>query len=88
MILLKTSAQIKYVKSNRRIDKKYTESFKFESEKLGFKNFLNSQNFLYESISEGPEFIQVKDAYLVKCQPDNKYFMQFDYNNKEWKIIN
>jgi collagenase-like PrtC family protease len=79
---------IKYIKSNKQIDKKYTEAFRFESKKLGFKNFLNSQNLPCESINEGHEFVEMKGAYLVRCQQDNNYFMQFNYENIEWKIIN
>jgi hypothetical protein len=65
----------------------YIQFFQFESEKLGFKQFLNNLNLPCDSINDGPLFVESKQAYLVKCKPNHQYYMQFDYSNNEWKLI-
>jgi hypothetical protein len=77
----------KYNKNTRRNDAEYLQAFQFESEKLGFKHFLNSLNLPCESINDGPEFMEEKQAYLVKCSSSQQYFMQFNYDNNQWKLI-
>lgn len=63
------------------------EDLYFEAEKLGFKQFLNNLNLPCERINDGPEFIEEKQAYLVKCQPNHQYLMRFTYETQEWKLI-
>jgi hypothetical protein len=62
-------------------------SLVFEAEKLGFKQFLNNLNLTCAGIENGPEFIEEKKAYLILCSPNHQYFMQFNYDTFEWKLI-
>lgn len=59
----------------------------FEAEKQGFKKFLNNFGKPCESITDSPAFIEDKQAYLVKCNPNYQYYMQFDYDKKQWNLI-
>ena len=70
-----------------RKDEKYIQAFQFESEKLGFKSFLNDRYLPCEQINDGPEYIRNIQAYLVKCSPLNQYVMGFDYETGEWKLL-
>ena len=65
----------------------YVAAFRFKSEKLGFQHFLQNEGLACESVEGGPIFSEANKAYEVKCQPDQQYLMQFDYNNKTWKLI-
>jgi hypothetical protein len=62
-------------------------SLAFEAEKLGFKQFINNLNLPCAGIENGPEFIEEKKAYLILCSPNHQYFMQFNYDTFEWKLI-
>ena len=64
----------------------YTSNFQYTAEKLGFKNFLQQKNLPCEAVNEGPVFDEEHNAYKVKCLPENKYFMQFNYKTKEWSV--
>jgi hypothetical protein len=77
----------KYNRNTRRNDSEYIQAFQFESEKLGFKHFLNSHNLPCEQVDNGPEFIENVQAYLVKCNPKHQYLMQFNYKTNQWKLM-
>ena len=77
----------KYLTKEQQQDKTYTEEFQFESEKLGFRNFINNQDLPCDSINDSPMFVEENQAYLVKCKPNHQYFIQFNYSTKEWKLI-
>jgi hypothetical protein len=62
-------------------------SLVFEAEKLIFKQFLNDLKLPCEGVENGPEFIEGKKAYLILCSLDHQYFMRFNYDTKEWKLI-
>lgn len=66
----------------------YVESFRYESEKLGFKNFIISQGLPCENIEDGPEYDDANRAYLVKCGNDSNYYMRFDYKANSWSLKN
>ena len=66
--------------------KTYKETFQYESEKLGFKYFLNDKGLPCDSVVQNPEFDHNKEAYLVICSSDKQYYMQFDYDNKQWNL--
>lgn len=63
-----------------------TENARFEAERLGFKSFLNDRGLSCESVDEGPEFIEDRRAYLVKCSSGQQYFMRFNYETNDWEI--
>ena len=67
-------------------NKPYTDNFRYTAEKLGFKTFLHSQNLPCNDISDGPQYDPKKSAYLVKCQPEHSYLMQFDYEINKWNL--
>jgi len=65
----------------------YKKSFQRESEKLGFKYFLNSKGFACESVKHAPPLVDSKEEiYFVKCSSGESYQMQFDYYNKQWNL--
>ena len=64
----------------------YLTSFQYEAEKLGFKHFLNGVDKECESVNYGPEYDHKEEAYLVKCMDDKIYYMEFDYQNRLWKL--
>ncbi len=64
----------------------YKKTFQYESEKLGFKHFLNGIGLTCASVLQSPEFDDKEVAYLVKCNSGEKYYMQFDYGNKQWHL--
>ncbi|MFK7967604.1 MAG: hypothetical protein AB8B68_00305 [Rickettsiaceae bacterium] len=72
---------------NHLSDSHYLQFFQYEAEKLGFKHFLNNADKNCEKVSYGPEFEPEKQAYLVKCKPDQQYFMTFNYQTKTWCLI-
>ncbi len=76
-----------YVERHWKGNKDYTQIFQFESEKLGFKEFLENLGLPCESIKGGPKFREDKNAYEVICQPKGHYFMPFDYEKKEWSVL-
>jgi hypothetical protein len=63
------------------------ESLQYELEKQGFKIFINNLGLPCDKVEEGPEFMEEKQAYLIKCQPAYEYLMLFNYDTKEWKLI-
>jgi hypothetical protein len=78
---------LKYISEKQKINSEYVRAFQFEAEKLGFKHFLNDLKLPCEQVNGGPEFIEAKKAYLVKCVPNHQYHMQFDYKDKKWIIL-
>jgi hypothetical protein len=66
--------------------KTYKETFQQQSEKLGFKYFLNGKGLTCDSVSHSPTFDDREDAYLVVCSAKHKYYLQFDYDNKQWNL--
>ena len=75
----------KYLKERFERDyQTYKKIFQSESEKLGFKYFLNSKGLTCDSVVRSPLFDDKEEAYLVVCSAKHKYHMQFDYDNKQW----
>ena len=66
--------------------KTYKEKFQFEAEKLGFKYFLNDKGLSCDAVQHSPLFDDREEAYLIVCSSDKKYYMQFDYDNKQWDL--
>jgi hypothetical protein len=62
-------------------------ALQFEAEKQGFKEFINGAGLPCTAVSEGPQFVRSKQAYLVQCEPDNQYWMQFNYQNNQWELV-
>ena len=60
--------------------------FQYEAEKLGFKHFLNDAGKNCNSVNYDPEYDHEQEAYLVKYADDISYHMQFDYQNKLWRL--
>lgn len=77
----------KYIPTVLQNDKEYKEEFQFEAEKNSFKRFLNNHQLPYRSIEDGPIFQDAQKAYKVICKPSGTYFIQFNYENKEWKLL-
>ncbi len=76
-----------YVERRWQGNTEYIQIFQFECEKLGFKEFLENLGLPCESIKDGPKFREDKNAYEVICQPKGRYFMQFDYESKNWQVL-
>jgi len=76
----------KYILNKWRTKEAYIINFQYQAEKLGFKSFLNKRNLPCDVLASGPQFNVDKLAYEVKCLPENTYFMQFDYETKEWSV--
>ena len=72
---------------NKRQDKSCVQAFQYEAEKLGFRNFLKQQGLPCERVDYGAEFDPEKEAYLVKCTSSEQYYMQFDYKEKQWNLL-
>lgn len=65
----------------------YLQSFQSESEKLGFKYFLEEHGLSCKSVPHSPQLINSKEnIYFISCSSGEKYFMQFDYDNKQWSV--
>ena len=77
----------KYISEKHKENKLYTQSFQYEQEKLGFKHFLNKQNLPCDYIDEGVLYSNERKVYIVKCNPDHKYYMKFNYDNKVWRVV-
>jgi hypothetical protein len=67
--------------------KKCLYELAFAAEKGGFREFINNLGLPCEAVEESPEFVETKQAYLVKCKPNLQYWMQFNYQTQEWKLI-
>jgi hypothetical protein len=59
----------------------------FAAEKDGFRDFINNSGLPCDTVEESPEFVETEQAYLVKCQPNHQYLMQFNYKTHQWKLI-
>jgi hypothetical protein len=75
----------KYIPTNLQKDSEYTKNFQFKQEKLGFKQFLQQAGKTCNNINDGPEFDPKEDAYLVKCDEQNQYYLVFDYEGERWR---
>jgi len=65
----------------------YKKSFQRESEKLGFKYFLNNKGLACESVKHAPPLVDKKEeVYSVICSSGESYQMQFDYESKQWNL--
>ena len=78
----------KYIDKKQQQDEEYVRAFQFECEKLGFKQFINNHNLPCERIDDGPIFMKANKTYHVICKPKGQYLMQFNYETKEWNLIN
>lgn len=78
---------LKYISAKQKTDSKYIRAFQYETEKLGFKRFLNSHNLPCEEVSGGPIFDANANAYTVTCKPAKQYLMKFDYIAKKWEMV-
>ncbi len=76
-----------YVETRWKGNQDYIQTFQFECEKLGFKEFLENLGLPCESIKGGPKFREDKNAYEVICKPKGRYFMHFDYEKKQWSVL-
>lgn len=76
----------KYNKRKYREYLKYTREYQYESEKLGFKELINSHELECEGIFHGPEYVEKERAYLARCKPKGEYYIKFDYKTKKWSI--
>jgi len=77
----------KYLKEQyQREYESYLLSFQRESEKLGFKYFLESKKLSCETVRYSPIFDDKEQAYLVGCSNDKRYYLQFDYDNRVWNL--
>jgi hypothetical protein len=65
----------------------YIVSYIHESEKLGFKNFLNNKGKDCNQITKGPIFKSEEKGYSVKCDDGNSYKMRFNYKSSEWFVL-
>ena len=77
----------KYISDSRKNDEEYITAFEFESEKLGFKHFLNNHELPCEEVVGGPMFSATHKAYIVTCKPNQEYRMHFNYSTKEWQLL-
>jgi hypothetical protein len=67
--------------------KQCLEELQFIAEKEGFREFINNSGLPCDTVEESPEFVETEQAYLVKCQPNHQYLMQFNYKTHQWKLI-
>jgi hypothetical protein len=67
--------------------KKCLYELAFAAEKDGFREFINNSGLPCDSVEESPEFVETERAYLVKCEPNLQYWMQFNYKTHQWKLI-
>jgi len=65
----------------------YIRPYQYESEKLGFIQFLSDNGKTCSGLDNGPEFNREKRAYEVICKGSNRYFVRFDYKNEAWKMV-
>ena len=77
----------KYIYESWKQHQEYVQSFQFECEKLGFKEFLNNKQLTCKEIEDGPIFSSEKAAYIVNCKPQGQYLMRFNYETKEWNLV-
>ena len=77
----------KYISGPKKDDEEYITAFQFESEKLGFKHFLNNHELPCEEVVGGPMFSATHKAYIVTCKPTLEYRMHFNYSTKEWQLL-
>ncbi|HJK86602.1 MAG TPA: hypothetical protein QKA08_02380 [Candidatus Megaira endosymbiont of Nemacystus decipiens] len=77
----------KYINSDWVSNEIYVREFRFYIEKLGFHRFALKSNLQCDDVKQAPLFVEHKNAYLLKCVPKQTYFLQFDYQDKQWKIL-
>ena len=67
--------------------KQCLEELQFIAEKEGFREFINNSGLPCDAVEESPKFVETEQAYLVKCEPNLQYWMQFNYKTHQWKLI-
>ena len=76
----------KYINPRWRVNELYIREFRFHMERRGFYNLALKNNLKCDYVNEAPLFSKHQNAYLLKCGPQQNYFLQFDYDLKAWKI--
>lgn len=74
------------VKDNA-FDQDFIKGFQFESEKLGFKNFILQAGNNCSGVRHGPEFDESKQAHLLECLHGREYWVKFDPKSKSWNLM-
>ncbi len=77
----------KYVRSQFVEESSYTAHFQYESEKLGFVNFINQHGLSCDAIKDGPVMVPDTETYLAKCANGDIYLFRFHYDQKKWLLI-
>ena len=77
----------KYISSYWVSNEIYVREFRFYIEKLGFHRFALKSNLQCDDVDRAPLFVEHKNAYLLKCGSKQTYFLQFDYQDKRWKVL-
>ncbi|MGC0371380.1 MAG: hypothetical protein DGJ47_000069 [Rickettsiaceae bacterium] len=77
----------KYINPRWRFNELYIRKFRFYMEGQGFYNFALRKGLKCDYVNEAPLFSKPENAYLLKCSPEQNYFLQFDYKQKHWKIL-
>ena len=77
----------KYIAKNLQQDVAYVQEFQYKHEKSGFKQFLNKRKLPCNKINQGVLYNDEKQAYEIKCEPAQEYFMRFDSEKKKWSVL-
>ena len=81
----------KYVPSVYKAESEAYKQFVYDMERLGFANFLTMNGKECQKIDAGPIYSQEFAAYEVRCingeQKFKLLYMQFDYDKKQWSIV-
>lgn len=60
--------------------------FDYESERLGFKAFLNDAGKSCSGVNQGPKYNKETNAYDVICTDSNQYRMRFNSAKGKWLL--
>ncbi|MGC0371856.1 MAG: hypothetical protein DGJ47_000557 [Rickettsiaceae bacterium] len=77
----------KHINPDWRHNEFYARKFRFYMEKLGFYNLTLKNGLKCDYVNEAPLFSEQENAYLLKCNSQQNYFLRFDYKQKRWKIL-
>ena len=64
----------------------YILPFRYEAERIGFKEFLNEKGKTCSELNKGPKFDSKLKVYVVECSNDNQYHMRWDSQESAWYL--
>lgn len=64
----------------------YILPFRYEAERMGFKDFLNGKGKACTELNEGPKYDPKQKVYVVHCSNNKQYNMRWEWQKGSWQL--